>query len=71
MPRSNKYNGSYLLKDLNEDVTAKDISMCCEIRCDGGFKNVLRMNLSNFEYLLGVIGHKIGKRDASPAREKL
>lgn len=71
----NKYSGSDLLNDLNQDDRAEDPSMCYEIRCDGSFKNFLRMTSADFEYLLGIIGQKIGKRDttfrdAIPVREK-
>lgn len=68
-----RYSGSDLLKDLNED----DIdNLSYEVRCDGSFKNFLRMTSGDFEHLLIAIGHKIAKqdtsfRDAVPAREKL
>lgn len=61
------------MKDLNED----DIdNLSYEVRCDGSFKNFLRMTSGDFEHLLIAIGHKIAKqdtsfRDAIPAREKL
>lgn len=68
-----KYSGTTLLADLQEDDT--DL-LTGEIRCDGSFKNFLRMKSSDFEYILNNIGHRIGRkdtifRDAIPVRERL
>lgn len=70
-----KYSGSDLLNDLNKDDTEGN-TMNYEIRCDGSFKNFLRMSSVDFEYLLAAVGQIISKqdttfRDAIPAREKL
>jgi hypothetical protein len=68
-----KYSGSDMLKDLQED----DVDpLCGELRCDGSFKNFLRMSSSDFEYLLLMLGPKIAKQDtnyrkAIPVKEKL
>jgi hypothetical protein len=68
-----RYCGTDLLGDLAKD----DVDpLTREIRCDGSFKNFIRMTSSDFEYLIMEIGHKIGKkdttfRDAIPVRERL
>jgi hypothetical protein len=68
-----RYCGTDLLGDLAKD----DVDpLTGEIRCDGSFKNFIRMTSSDFEYLIMEIGHKIGKkdttfRDAIPVRERL
>lgn len=68
-----KYSGTDLLTDLARD----DIDpLTGDIKCDGSFKNFLRMASSDFEYLINEIGHKIGRkdttfRDAIPVRERL
>uniref|UniRef100_A0A1B6KX11 Transposase Helix-turn-helix domain-containing protein n=1 Tax=Graphocephala atropunctata TaxID=36148 RepID=A0A1B6KX11_9HEMI len=72
----NKYSATDLLRDLNDDDHADDPSLKREIRCDGSFKNFLRMTSEDFEYIIGMIGHKIERknttfRDAIPVREKL
>jgi len=45
-------------------------------RCNGSFKNFLRMSNADFELLINLVGHRIGKkdtnyRDAIPVNEKL
>lgn len=71
-----RYSGTDLLKDLDADDATNHPSLRCEIRCDGSFKNFLRMTSEDFEFIIFMIGHKIGKkdtkfRDAIPVREKL
>lgn len=67
------YSGTTLLQDLTMD----DIDpLTGDIKCDGSFKNFLRMTSSDFDYLINEIGHKIGKkdttfRDAIPVKERL
>lgn len=68
-----KYSSSDLLQDLQRD----DINLLTgELRTDGSFKNFLRMTSSDFEYLILLIGERIGKkntpfRDAIPVKERL
>ena len=60
--RQGRYSGSDLLSDLNED----DVDLFWgELRCDGFFKNVLRMTSCDFEYLISMIGHTTGKQDTT------
>lgn len=66
-----KYSGSNLLDDLR-----RDDSLSGELRCDGSFKNFLRMSSANFEFLINLVGHKICKqdtnfRDSIPVKERL
>lgn len=68
-----KYCGSDLLRDLNRD----DLDpLSGELRCDGSFKNFLRMSSSDFEFLIVKVGPRICKLDtnyrkAIPVQEKL
>lgn len=68
-----RYSGSDMLRDLEED----DVDpLCGELRCDGSFKNFLRMLSSDFEYLILMLGDKIAKQDTNyrksiPVKEKL
>lgn len=68
-----RYSGSDMLQDLQED----DVDpLSGELRCDGSFKNFLRMTSCDFEYLVQILGHRIAKQDtnyrkAIPVKEKL
>ncbi|KAG8301320.1 hypothetical protein J6590_056007 [Homalodisca vitripennis] len=67
------YSGSDMLNDLQED----DIDpLSGELRCDGSIKNFLCMASSDFEHLIVMLGHVIGKQDtnyrkAIPVQENL
>lgn len=67
------YSGSDMLRDLQEDD--EDL-LTGELRCDGSVKNFLRITSCDFENLIQMVGHKIGKKDtnfrkAIPVRERL
>lgn len=67
------YSGSDMLNDLQEDDRDP---LSGELRCDGSIKNFLRMTSCDFEWLIGQLGHRIGKKDtncrkAIPVKERL
>lgn len=68
-----KYRTNDFINDLLQDE-ADDLNL--EYRKDVGFTNYFRMNRSDFELLLGMVGPKISKentnlREAIPASERL
>lgn len=67
------YSGSDMLNDLQEDDRDP---LSGELRCDGSIKNFLRMTSCDVEWLIGMVGHRIGKQDtnfrkAIPVKERL
>ncbi|XP_074030027.1 uncharacterized protein [Leptinotarsa decemlineata] len=67
------YSGSDMLNDLQEDDRDP---LSGELRCDGSIKNFLRMTSCDVEWLIGQLGHRIGKKDTNyrkdiPVKERL
>ncbi|XP_074026325.1 uncharacterized protein [Leptinotarsa decemlineata] len=67
------YSGSDMLNDLQEDDRDP---LSGELWCDRSIKNFLRMTSCDVEWLIGQLGHRIGKKDtnyrkAIPVKERL
>ncbi|XP_025424626.1 uncharacterized protein LOC112693663 [Sipha flava] len=56
-----KYSGN----DLMTDLKRHDIGLSGELRCNGSFKNFLRMSSADFEYLINLVGDRISKKDTN------